>query len=101
MKASFLALAALVSFQLLAADTSTWEQQEKFLKTAKVIKAKDAKKGVTGTVRVTMTDGTITHDASVQRIDEHKTLFQGQDGTNEVNFKDTWVFNVTGWRLAE
>ncbi len=101
MKAAFLGLAALVSFQLHAADTLTYEQQEQFLKTAKIVSAKASKKGTTGTVRVTMSDGNITHDASVQRIDDHEAVFQGQNGTTELNFKDTYVFNITGWRLAE
>lgn len=101
MKAAFIALAALVSVQLHAAGTLTYEQQEKFLKTAKIIKAKDSKKGITGTVRVTMTDGAITHDASVQRIDDHQAVFHGESGSTELNFKDTYVFNIAGWRLAE
>lgn len=90
-----------ISISAAFGDTLTAEQQEKFLKTAKIVSAKEAKKGVTGTIRVTMTDGKITHDASVQRIDEHRTAFQGQDGTTELNFKDTWVFNIAGWRLAQ
>lgn len=101
MKTALLVLTALVSVQLRAADTLTYEQQEKFLKTAKITAAKASKKGVTGTVRVTMTDGKVTHDASVQRIDDHQTVFQGQNGTTELNFKDTYVFNIAGWRLAE
>ena len=46
-----------------------------------------------------MTDGTIEHDAHVQSIDESKTVFQGDRGT-EMNFRDTWKFNVAGYRLA-
>jgi hypothetical protein len=61
---------------------------------------KPAKKGVTDTRRVTLTDGKVTHDANVQRIDEHKDVFEGQDGTKEFNFKDSYKFNVAAWKLA-
>ena len=73
------------------------DQQEEFLAKAKIVKVKEAKKGVTGTLRVTLSDGTTTHDASVQTIDERRP------GTylGEVNFKDTYKFNVAGWRLAK
>jgi len=80
---------------LRAADALTWQQKEEFLLKAKITKVQDAKKGVTGTSRVTMSDGTITHDASVQTLDEYKTQF-----LNEVGFKDTNKFNIAGWKLA-
>ncbi|HEY1342230.1 MAG TPA: hypothetical protein VGF59_32200, partial [Bryobacteraceae bacterium] len=41
------------------------------------------------------------HDASVQRIDEYKATFQGSSGATETNFKDSYKFNVAGWRLAK
>ena len=85
-----------IPFSLLhAADTLTSEQKEAFLLKARVTQSKDAKKGVTGTLRVTMTDGTLTHDVSVQTIDDYKPSF-----LNEVGFKDTYKFNIAGWKLA-
>ena len=65
---SALAAALLViRFSLLhAADELTWQQKEDFLAKAKVKQSKEAKKGVTGTLRITLSDGTITHDAHVQ-----------------------------------
>jgi hypothetical protein len=101
MKAMLFAVLALVPVQLFAADALTYDQQEAFLRTAKITSAKASKKGVTGTVRVTMTDGKITHDASVQRINDHQTVFQGVNGTTELNFKDTYMFNIAGWKLAK
>src|SRR5690242_17825607 len=73
-----------------SADASglTIDQKEEFLRTAKIISDKPAKKGVTDTRRVTLTDGTTTHDANVQSVDEHKNVFEGDDGTKELNFKD-------------
>ena len=87
---------------LQAADAAglTIEQKEDFLRNARIIADKPAKRGVTDTRRVTLTDGTITHDANVQRIDEHKDVFEGEDGTKELNFKDTYKFNLAAWKLA-
>jgi hypothetical protein len=47
-----------------------------------------------------MTNGTVTHDASVQRIDDFKFVFQGDDGSREANFKDSYRFNIAAWKLA-
>jgi hypothetical protein len=91
-------LAAVFTFaphSLLAADALTWQQKEEFLSKAKILQSKDAKKGVTGTSRLTLSDGTITHDASVQTIDESKQFF-----LNEIGFKDTYKFNIAAWKLA-
>src|SRR5262245_29451042 len=74
-------------------------EQEQFLKTAKIIKTTSAKKGVTHTQRVTLSDGNLTHDAHVQCIDEAKHEFKTDRGT-ELNFKDTYKFNIAGYRLA-
>lgn len=77
----------------------TLEQKEEFLRNAKIIRTRSAKKGVTNTVRVTLSDGTLTHDASVQRIDEEKARFEGARGT-EMNFRDSYKFNIAAYRLA-
>src|SRR5881296_2857562 len=76
------------------------EQIEHFLQTAKVVSIKDLGIGVTNSQRAKLSDGTINHDAHVQYIDEAKTVFQGDRGT-EMNFRDTWKFNVAGYRLAQ
>jgi hypothetical protein len=100
MKAVFFALLALAPVQITPAQTLTYDQQEAFLRNGKIVAEKASKKGITGTVRVTLTDGTITHDASVQRINEHQAVYQTAAGT-ELNFKDTYVFNIAGWKLAK
>src|SRR3954464_9471519 len=71
---------------------------EHFLATARVVKTKAAGKGVTGSVRATLSDGTLTHDAHIQTIDEAKTEFRGTQGT-ELNFKDTYAFNVAAYKI--
>ena len=71
---------------------------EKFLKEAKVGRTKSAGKGVTNSLRATLTDGTLTHDAQIQVIDEKKTTGPSAKGT-ELNFRDSWAFNVAAYRI--
>jgi hypothetical protein len=97
-----LVLAALLASRLLpAADAPKLSdaEQEEFLKSAKITKTTSAKKGVTNTTRVTMTDGKLTHDAHVQCIDESKHEFKTDRGT-ELNFKDSYRFNIAAYRLS-
>jgi hypothetical protein len=77
----------------------TPEQMDTFLRTAKIVSSRPAGSGVTGTRRVTMTDGTITHDAQVQAIDEDKAVYRVQ-GYTEFNFRDCFCFNIAAYRLA-
>src|SRR5713226_528873 len=51
--------------------TLTKEQIKQFLLTAKVVKSQRSNKGITNPWRLTLTDGTVTHDASFQAVDEH------------------------------
>ena len=74
------------------------DQIEAFLRDAKVVKTKSVGKGVTGTLRATMTDGTLTHDAQIQQIEEKKTQFEAA-GAAEFNFEDSWRFNVAAYRV--
>jgi hypothetical protein len=87
---------------VVAADESTLtkEQIKQFLLTAKVVDSREAKKGVTGTLRLTLSDGTITHDASFQPIDEHKSEKKFV-GHTELNFVDSYKYNIAAYKLAE
>jgi len=80
--------------------TLTKEQIEQFLLTAKVVKSQEAKKGITNTLRLTLTDGTVTHDASFQAVDEHKARMETLRGT-ELAFVDSYKYNIAAYRLAE
>jgi hypothetical protein len=80
--------------------TLTKEQIKQFLLTAKVVKSQDAEKGITQTLRLTLSDGTVTHDASFQKIDEHKPTLQLASGT-EMNFVDSYKYNIAAYQLAE
>jgi hypothetical protein len=81
-----------------ATPALTLEQKEAFLSKAKIVRTRGASKGVTNTLRATLTDGAVTHDASIQTIDEYKTEFKSNRGT-EFNFRDTWRYNVAAYRL--
>lgn len=71
---------------------------ERFLSTARVIRTRGTAKGVTNSLRATMTDGTLTHDAHIQTVEISKREFQGNRGT-EFNFRDSWSFNVAAYKL--
>ena len=77
---------------------STDAEREAFLRSARVIRERRASSGVTGTIRATLSDGVVTHDASIQTIDQAKPVFQGNQGT-ELNFKDSWRFNLAAYKI--
>jgi hypothetical protein len=96
-----LLLAGLAAASDNAEPNLTKDQIKNFLLTGKVIKHKQSGKGITATYRLTLSDGTITHDASFQAIDEHKSLMQTASGRMEMNFVDSYKYNIAGFRLAE
>jgi hypothetical protein len=78
----------------------TDEQKKDFLLHAKVVASKQSGKGVTHPWKLTLSDGTITHDASFQPVDEHAYEKRFADGTTELNFVDSYHFNIAGSELA-
>lgn len=87
----------------LAADETslTKDQIKQFLETAEVINSKSSSKGVTHPVRLTLSNGTITHDASFQPINEHASQMKLESGHVEFNFVDSYKYNIAAYRLAE
>lgn len=79
----------------------TKDQIKQFLLTAKVIASRQSAKGITNPWRLTLSDGTITHDASFQAIDEHKTSMKLASGGTELNFVDSYKYNIAAYALAE
>ena len=76
------------------------DQIKQFLRTAKVVKSEQSKKGITNPWRLTLTDGTVTHDASFQAVDIHKPTMQLATGP-ELNFVDSYKYNIAAYTLAE
>lgn len=74
------------------------EEIEEFLRSADVIKTKTISKGITGSLRATLSNGRLTHDAQIQSVDESKREFQTAKGT-EFNFRDSWSFNVAAYKI--
>lgn len=75
-------------------------QMETFLLTARIDKVRPAGDGITNSQRATLSDGTVTHDAHVQVVDEARTRFETAKIT-ELNFKDTYRYNIAAYRLAQ
>ena len=71
---------------------------EEFLLKGRIVRTRSAGKGVTGSIRATLTLGDVTHDAHVQTIDESKREFRSAKGI-EFNFRDTWQFNLAAYKL--
>jgi len=79
----------------------TKEQVKQFLQTAEVIKSKPSSKGITHPWRLTLSNGAITHDASFQSIDEHKSEMKLASGKVEIDFVDSYKYNIAAYQLAE
>jgi hypothetical protein len=81
--------------------TLTKDEIKQFLQTAAIIKSKQSDKGVTHPWKLTLSNGTITHDASFQSVDEHEFRKDLGRGKLEVNFVDSYKYNIAAYRLAE
>jgi hypothetical protein len=77
------------------------DQEAAFLLHAKVIASTKEQTGKTGAYHVTLSDGKLTHDGSFQPIDERKNMMQFADGRAEINFRDSYHFNIAGYQLAK
>ena len=94
-------VAAIVGLSFIGAGQTpalTDAQQEEFLRTARIVKSRETAKGVTASIRATMTDGTLTHDVHIQSVDVAKKEFQAK-GQIEFNFRDSWRFNIAVYRI--
>jgi hypothetical protein len=79
----------------------TKDQMKQFLVSGKVVASKHTSKGVTDPWRLTLTDGTTTHEGVFQAIDVHKATMQFADGTTEINFIDSYKYNIAAYQISE
>ncbi len=88
---------------LVASDepTLTKDEIKHFLLTAKVVKSREIGRGVTSPLRLTLTDGKLIHDAVFQVVDEHKPIMQLASGRRELNFVDSYRYDIAAYELAE
>ena len=77
------------------------EQKEEFLLKAQVVNSKEIGKGITHPWRLTLSDGTLTHDAAFVSINVSKLYWKGEDGRSELAFRDTYHFNIAARELAK
>jgi hypothetical protein len=82
-------------------QTLTKDQMKEFLVNAKVTKSTQSKKGITNPFRLTLSDGSVIHDGSFQSIDEHKQRMEFDDGHVELDFVDSYKYNIAAYQLAE
>jgi hypothetical protein len=94
------ALAATIAQAAPAASPSRQEMAT-FLQKAAVVHARSTKKGITSPLRITLSDGRLTHDAAFQRVDEQKPVQEFGDGRREYHFIDAWRYNLAAFQLAE
>ncbi len=73
-------------------------EQENFLRAARVVRSDTLAEGVTRSIRATLSDGTLTHDAHIQHIDESEPSFELAAGY-ELNFRDSYKFNIAAYQL--
>jgi len=76
------------------------EQMREFLLTANVTNSKQLGTGKTHPWRLTLSDGTLTHDAAFQPVDilKNREVIGGQ---TILNFRDTYHFNLAAYELAK
>ena len=80
--------------------TLTPAQMEEFLLHAEIVRTRDAGDGVTNSRRATLSDDVLTHDAHIQIVDQSTKFFRPRTGPPEINFKDSYRYNVAAYRLA-
>ena len=86
---------------LITQPVLTPQEMEDFLLHAPIVATKQrALRGVTDARRVTLSDGRTTHDAQIQDVDIQKAFFNGGPKYSEVNFRDTFRYNVAAYRLS-
>ena len=96
----------LLAASLLSADlwaqtaAATRQQIREFLHSAEVVSAEQLSTGTTRPWRLTLSDGSITHDAVFQSIDEREAN-QRLGRQREFSFVDAYRYNIAAYQLAE
>ncbi len=79
----------------------TKEEMRQFLLTAEIVESEEIGTGVTHSQRLTLTDGVRTHRAAFQDIDVRTAEARFKTGGGEVNFVDSYHYNIAAYRIAE
>jgi len=84
-----------------SAWTLTSAEKAEFLRTAEVVSSAPLSTGVTRPSKLTLRAGPMTHDAVFQSIDESAPMQRMKNGRTELNFRDSYHFNIAAYGLAE
>lgn len=75
------------------------EEIEQFLLTAEIVDANPIGKGITSPWRLTLSNGTVTHDAAFQSVNVRRESARVGNRT-ELRFADSYHFNIAAYRIA-
>ena len=94
-----------VTWLLVSVDASgqslSRDATEEFLRTAEVVNAEPVGSGTTFPWRLTLSDGTTTHDALFQTVEDRRPIGRLANGQVVLNFADSFEFNIAAYRLAK
>ena len=79
----------------------TREQMRDFLATAKILKGTQTPRGITRPMRVTLSDGTLTHDAAFSSVDQRRSRERFPSGKVEFDFVDSYKYTLAAYGVAE
>ncbi len=79
----------------------TEEQKRDFLLNGKVVNYRQIGKGITNPYRLTLSQGSMVHDAAFQSVDEYRPQKRFDDGSVEMNFRDSYKYNIAAFELAK
>ncbi len=77
------------------------QQMKEFLRSAQVVASKHTSKGITSPFRLTLSDGTVAHDAAFNYVDESSPKKVFNDGHVEFDFKDCYKYDIAAYELAK
>lgn len=83
-----------------AAPSLSPEAMEAFLLNAELTDFDRIGIGVTGSRRASASDGRLTHDVHIQSVDDSRDTFVAAGARVELNFRDTYRYNIGAYRLA-
>lgn len=100
MPISVLSAALLVLLAQAPTPHPDYDTARALMLSGRIVSIKTLSKGVTRPRRVTLTNGTLTHDAVFQSIDQSKPVERFSSGKVEIDFRDSYHFNIAAWELA-
>ena len=80
--------------------TLTVEEKRAFLRSAEVVGAERTSTGATRPWRLILSDGTLTHDAAFQSVDQYRDRQRLGKTEEELNFVDSYRYNIAAYQLA-